>query len=203
CAAAPRTLRRLPRSMLLPYTTLFRSFPDTPVALQRIDGHAYLVNSKAMELAGITAKTKVPGGQVVLENGEPTGILIDSPMDLIRKTFPATTEAVSRTALLDAEQISLKYGLTTVEDAGLDRNIVELIDQLQKEGKFKLRMYTMISNSPENMDYYLKNGPYKTDRLNVRSFKIYSDGALGSRGAAMQKPYSDMPGHYGAMITPA
>src|SRR5690606_40998504 len=83
CAAAPRTLRRLPRSMLLPYTTLFRSFPDTPVALQRIDGHAYLVNSKAMELAGITAKTKIPGGEVVLENGEPTGILIDSPMDLI------------------------------------------------------------------------------------------------------------------------
>src|SRR5690606_5578465 len=146
CAAAPRTLRRLPRSMLLPYTTLFRSFPDTPVALQRIDGHAYLVNSKAMELAGITAKTKIPGGEVVLENGEPTGILIDSPMDLIDKTFPEITYEVSTEALLEAEKICFQHGLTTVADAGLNRNIIELIDSLQKEGKFKLRMYAMVSN---------------------------------------------------------
>ncbi|MGB3343052.1 MAG: amidohydrolase [Aequorivita sp.] len=178
-------------------------FPNTPVALQRIDGHAYLVNSKALELSGITGKTKVAGGQVVLQNGEPTGILIDTPMDLIRKTFPSGTSELSRVALLDAEKIALKYGLTTVDDAGLDRNIIELIDELQKEGKFKLRIYAMISNSPENMDYYLENGIYKTDRLNVRSFKIYSDGALGSRGAAMREPYSDAPGHFGAMITPA
>ncbi len=178
-------------------------FPDTPVALQRIDGHAYLVNSKAMELAGITSKTKVAGGEVVLENGDPTGILIDSPTDLIDKTFPEITDEVSTEALLEAEKICLQYGLTTVDDAGLNRNIIELIDTLQKEGKFKLRMYTMISNSRENRDYYLQNGTYKTDRLNVRSFKVYSDGALGSRGAAMREPYSDMPGHFGAMITTA
>ncbi len=178
-------------------------FPDTPVALQRIDGHAYLVNSKAMELAGITAKTKIPGGEVVLENGEPTGILIDSPMDLIDKTFPEITYEVSTEALLEAEKICFQHGLTTVADAGLNRNIIELIDSLQKEGKFKLRMYAMVSNSPENLDYYLKNGIYKTDRLNVRSFKIYADGALGSRGAAMREEYSDLHGHFGAMITPA
>ena len=178
-------------------------FPTIPVALQRIDGHAYLVNSKALELAGITSKTKVPGGEVVLENGQPTGILIDSPMDLIDKTFPEITDVVSTEALLEAEKIALQYGLTTVDDAGLNRNIIELIDKLQKEGKFKLRMYAMVSNNPENLDYYLKNGIYKTDRLNVRSFKIYSDGALGSRGAAMREEYSDMPGHFGAMITDA
>src|SRR5690606_22097053 len=178
-------------------------FPDTPVALQRIDGHAYLVNSKAMELAGITSKTKVPGGEVILENGETTGILIDSPMDLIDKTFPEITAEVSAEALLDAEKICFQYGLTTVSDAGLNRNIIELIDKLQKEGKFKLRMYAMVSNSPENLDYYLNNGIYKTDRLNVRSFKIYADGALGSRGAAMREEYSDLHGHFGAMITPA
>ena len=178
-------------------------FPDTPVALQRIDGHAYLVNSKALELAGITSKTKVAGGEVVLENGEATGILIDSPMDLIDKTFPEITNEVSTEALLEAEKICLQYGLTTVDDAGLNRNIIELIDALQKEGKFKLRMYAMVSNSPENVDYYLQNGIYKTDRLNVRSFKIYADGALGSRGAAMREEYSDLHGHFGAMITPA
>ncbi len=176
-------------------------FPDTPVALRRVDGHALLVNSKALEIAGITGKTKMEGGEVVLENGEPTGILIDTPMELVNKTFPPTTEEVSVQALMDAQKISLEYGLTTVDDAGLDRNIIELIDDLQKQGKFKLRIYAMISNSPENVDYYLQNGPYKSDRLNVRSFKVYTDGALGSRGAAMREPYSDKHNHYGAMIT--
>ena len=178
-------------------------FPETPVALRRVDGHALLVNTKALELAGITGKTKVKGGEIVLEDGEPTGILIDNPMDLVNKTFPSLTEKVSINALLEAEKIALKYGLTTVDDAGLDRNVIELIDTLQKQEEFKLRIYAMVSNSPENMDYYLQNGIYKTERLNVRSFKIYSDGALGSRGAAMRKPYSDQQGHYGAMITPS
>ncbi len=176
-------------------------FPDTPVALRRIDGHALLVNSKALELAGITADTKMDGGEVLLENGEPTGVLIDSPMELVNKTLPPTTAEVSTQALLDAQEIAFKYGLTTVDDAGLDRNIIELIDTLQKQDKFKLRMYAMVSNSPENVDHYLQNGTYKTDRLNVRSFKVYTDGALGSRGAAMRKPYSDKHNHYGAMIT--
>jgi hypothetical protein len=178
-------------------------FPDTPVSLRRIDGHAMLVNSKALELAGITSKTKVAGGEIVLENGEPTGIIIDAPMRLIGKTFPETTIEVSAEALLEAEKLCLQYGLTTVDDAGLDRSIIELIDTLQKEERFKLRMYAMVSNSPKNRDYYLKNGIYKTDRLNVRSFKVYADGALGSRGAAMREEYSDMPHHFGAMITTA
>src|SRR5690606_34996671 len=136
----------------------------------------------------------VAGGEIVLENGEPTGIIIDAPMGLIVKTFPQITAEVTAEALLEAEKICLQYGLTTVDDAGLNRDVIELIDTLQKEGKFKLRMYAMVSNSPENRDYYLKHGIYKTDRLNVRSFKVYSDGALGSRGAAMREPYSDMPG---------
>lgn len=178
-------------------------FPNTPVSLLRIDGHAMLVNSKALELAEITSETKVAGGEIVLENGEPTGIIIDAPMRLIRKTFPEITTEVSTQALLEAEKICLQYGLTTVVDAGLDKSIIELIDTLQKEGKFKLRMYTMVSSSPKNRDYYLSNGIYKTDRLNVRSFKVYADGALGSRGACMRVPYSDMPHHFGAMITTA
>ena len=177
-------------------------FPNTPVALRRIDGHALLVNSKALEIAGINAKTQVKGGEIVLNNGEPTGILIDSPMQLVNATLPSTNDEVSINALLEAEKIAFKYGLTTVDDAGLDRKIIELIDTLQKQGKFKLRMYAMVSNNPENLQYYLQNGIYKTERLNVRSFKIYTDGALGSRGAAMRKPYTDQHEHYGAMITP-
>ncbi|MCZ4319723.1 amidohydrolase [Aequorivita viscosa] len=178
-------------------------FPNTPVALQRVDGHAYLVNSTALELAGITSKTKVAGGEVVLENGEPSGVIIDAPMALVRKTFPEINTEVSTEALLEAEKIAFQYGLTTVDDAGLGRKIIELIDTLQKEGKFKLRLYAMVSNNAKNRDYYLNKGIYKTDRLNVRSFKVYADGALGSRGAAMREPYSDMPHHFGAMITTA
>ena len=178
-------------------------FPETPVALTRIDGHAMIVNSKTLELAGITKETKTEGGEIESKDGELTGIIIDSPMSLIRKTFPKQTRSYNIQALLDAEKICLENGLTTVNDAGLDREIIELIDSLQQAGKFRLRMYAMVSNSPENLDYYLTNGKVKTDRLNVRSVKVYADGALGSRGATLREPYSDMPGHYGAMITPA
>lgn len=177
-------------------------FPDIPVALRRIDGHALFVNSKALDLAGITAQTKVSGGEVILKNGEPTGVLIDTAMDLVNKTIPETDEASAIQALLDAEKVSLSLGLTTVDDAGLDREIIELINRLQKEGKMKLRVYAMVNHTPENLDYYLDKGVYKTDRLNVRSFKIFTDGALGSRGAAMRKSYSDRHNHFGLMITP-
>lgn len=177
-------------------------FPQTPVALRRIDGHALLVNSKAMELAGITSETVVPGGEVILENGEPSGVLIDAAMNLVNAILPPADKNLSIKALLDAEEVALSYGITTVDDAGLDRSVVELIDSLQQQGVMKLRVYAMISNTPENLDYYLDRGIIKTERLHVRSFKIFTDGALGSRGAAMRKSYSDRAGHYGLMITP-
>ena len=177
-------------------------FPNTPVALTRVDGHAMLINSKAQALAGITAETKIAGGEIILKDGKPTGILVDSPMDLVSRTFPPQDKAAAIKALLKAEAIALSYGLTTVDDAGLDRNIIELIDSLQKVGSMQLKVYAMISNTPENLNYYLKKGIYKSNRLNVRSFKIYTDGALGSRGAAMRAPYTDHHNHFGAMITP-
>lgn len=176
-------------------------FPDTPVALTRIDGHAMIVNSKAIEMAGITSETKMDGGEVVLENGKPSGILIDSPMSLVRATFPEMSRADAIQALKDAEQICVENGLTTINDAGLDKEVIQLIDSLQQAGEMQLRVYAMVSNTPENLDYYLENGIIETDRLTVRSVKVYGDGALGSRGAAMREAYSDKPGHFGAMIT--
>lgn len=178
-------------------------FPDTPVALTRIDGHALWVNSKALDLAGINASTRKPGGEVVLQDGEPSGILIDSPMTLVKSKIPEPDEAINRAALLEAQSICLSYGLTTVNDAGLSREVIELIDKLQQSGEMKIRMYAMISNYTENLEHFFEKGIYKTDRLNVRSVKVYADGALGSRGAALKEPYSDLPGHFGAMITPA
>ncbi|MDD3773657.1 MAG: amidohydrolase family protein, partial [Weeksellaceae bacterium] len=117
--------------------------------------------------------------------------------------IPKTSRKNTIQALLDAEQKALSYGLTTIDDAGLDKEIIELIDSLQKTGDFHLRIYAMVSNTASNRDYYLKKGIYKTDFLNVRSFKVYTDGALGSRGAALREEYSDQHNHFGAMITTA
>lgn len=178
-------------------------FPDTPVALERVDGHAYLVNQKALDLAGITSETVVQGGEIVKDgSGEPTGVLVDNPMGMVDAVIPKPTRATQIQALKDAENLCLDFGLTTVNDAGLDRSTIELIDSLQQAGALKIRIYAMVSNSPENLDHYLETGIYKTERLNVRSIKVYGDGALGSRGAALKAPYSDKKGHFGAMITP-
>ncbi len=177
-------------------------FPDTPVALKRIDGHAYLVNSKALELAGIHAKTNAKGGEIIINNGELTGIIIDSPMDLINESIPKSSVDYKIQALKEAEKVCLKLGLTTVDDAGLDKEIIELIDSLQQSGDLSIRIYAMVSNTKKNLDYYLQKGIIKTNRLHVRSVKVYADGALGSRGATLRKEYSDQSGHFGAMITP-
>ena len=178
-------------------------FPDIPVALVRIDGHALLVNQKALDMAGITGNTRVPGGEVILEDGEPTGVLVDSPMQLVYGQWPAPGRDALVRALEKAQEICFSHGLTTVNDAGLSRYAIDLIDSLQRAGTLDIRVYAMISNTPENLDYYLQRGIYKTPKLNVRSVKVYGDGALGSRGAAMKAPYTDQPGHFGAMITPA
>ena len=174
-------------------------FPNTPVAVTRVDGHALLVNQAALDLTEITNETKVTGGEIIKKNGKITGVLIDSAMDFIKIPTVSKEEAVQ--ALLDAQDICFSYGLTTVDDAGLDRNTIELIDELQNNNSLKMRIYAMISgDKQEQIDYYLDKGVYKTDYLNVRSFKVYGDGALGSRGAAMRKSYSDRDNHFGALI---
>lgn len=177
-------------------------FPNTPVAITRVDGHALLANQAAIDLAGVTTETPFSGGYILQKDGKLTGIFIDNPMSLIRVKIPTESKQTYISALQDAERICFDYGLTTVNDAGLSQEAIELIDSLQNNGELKIRIYAMVSGNEKNLDYYLNKGISKTDRLNVRSFKIYADGALGSRGAAMRKPYSDMPGHYGAMRNP-
>ncbi|MGB3776434.1 MAG: amidohydrolase, partial [Leeuwenhoekiella sp.] len=177
-------------------------FPDTPVVLQRIDGHALLVNQKALDMAKIDLKTTVNGGEIVKMNGKLTGVLIDNPMDLINAIMPEMTREQQIQALKDAQDYCFKYGLTTVDDAGISRKTIELIDSLQRSKVLKMRIYAMVSNTPSDRDFYLKNGILKTDMLNVRSIKVYGDGALGSRGAALREPYADRDNHYGALVTP-
>ena len=177
-------------------------FPETPVILERVDGHAYLVNQKALDMAGITAATEVEGGAIIKENGALTGVLVDNPMGLIDAIIPDYDRATQIAALQEAQEICFDYGLTTVNDAGISRETIELIDSLQQAGALDIRIYAMISNNAEDVAHYLEQGILKTDRLNVRSVKVYGDGALGSRGAAMKAPYSDHEGHFGAMVTP-
>lgn len=173
-------------------------FPNTPVAISRIDGHAMLVNQKALDISGITKESKTEGGEFIKKDGALTGVLVDNAMDFLKIPEPSLKQQVE--GLKSAEKINLDYGLTTVVDAGLDKEIIEVIDSLQNIGELKIRMYTMVSATQDNLDYYIEKGIMKTDRLNVRSFKVYGDGALGSRGAAMKKPYSDRENHFGALI---
>ncbi len=177
-------------------------FPNTPVAITRIDGHALLANQAAIDLAGVTVETAAKGGFILQENGKLTGIFIDGPMSLIEVKIPKPSKAEEIQALKIAEQICFDLGLTTVDDAGLSKETIELIDSLQQIGALKMRIYAMVSVSDKSIDYFTKKGIIKTDRLNVRSFKVYADGALGSRGAAMKKSYSDQHNHYGALVTP-
>ncbi|APG58899.1 amidohydrolase [Christiangramia salexigens] len=182
--------------------TLDKLFPDTPIAITRIDGHAMLVNQAALDKANITTETKFDGGDIEQKNGKLTGILVDNPMELVSNTMAAPDMETQTQALMDAQKISFGYGLTTVDDAGIDKETIELMDSLNNAGELKIRIYAMLSNNKKNLDHYLDKGPYKTERLNVRSVKFYGDGALGSRGAALKKPYSDRDGHYGALLSP-
>jgi predicted amidohydrolase YtcJ len=178
-------------------------FPDKPVCLVRIDGHAVLVNSKALELAHINENTKVAGGEVQLKNGKLTGILVDNAVDIVYAAIPQPSVEMQTKALLEAQDSCFKVGLTSLDDAGLDYQVINLIDSLQKSNLLKMQIYAMISPTKENFEKFMEKGIYKTNRLKVRSVKLYADGALGSRGALMLQPYSDMPGQIGLQLTPS
>lgn len=177
-------------------------FPNLPVCLTRVDGHATIVNDTALSLAGIDAEMAAERDDILTnEQGQPTGVLIDNACPLVEDLIPKPNPAEKRQALLRAQQDCFTVGLTTVDDAGLSRADIELIDQLHKSGDLKMRVYAMVSDSPEDLDYYTQVGPQITDRLNVSSFKFYADGSLGSRGACLSRPYADLVHpHYGMIL---
>ena len=176
-------------------------FPDRPVLLTRIDGHAAIANQKALDIAGIQPGTKLTGGDIEVKDGKLTGILVDNAVGLVRARIPAATPAELKKGVLQAQQNCFAVGLTTVDDCGLNANEVLFIDSLQKSGDVKMRVYAMLSDRKDNYDFITKNGGIKTERLNVRSFKVYADGALGSRGACLLEPYSDKPGWRGFLLS--
>jgi predicted amidohydrolase YtcJ len=181
---------------------LNKLFPNRPIFLKSTDLQACIVNEKALELAGITAKTIIPGGKIIIKKGKLTGILLDNAVDSIEKIIPEPTAKEIGNALLTAQQNCFSVGLTTVDDAGLTKQLIDDIDTLQKRGDLKMRIYAMLSDNNENRNYYFKHGTYKTDRLHVCAFKFYVDGALGSWTALLLKPYSDSLNERGLQLKP-
>ncbi len=176
-------------------------FPDRPVLLTRIDGHAAIANQKALDAAKITKAYPITGGDIVEKEGKPTGMLIDNAISLVSSKIPDITKERMKELLLQAQQKCFAVGLTTIDDCGLDYLAVEAIEQLHGEGSLKMRLYVMLSDAEKNYDFLIKRGKIKTDRLNVRSFKVFADGALGSRGACLLHPYNDMPNQKGFLLS--
>jgi predicted amidohydrolase YtcJ len=176
-------------------------FPETPVVLTRVDGHAVLANSKAIQLAGIKEINEVAKGECLIKNGKFTGLFLENSADKLRQAIPIPQGVDLERLLVQAEENCFSAGLTSVADAGLDKNTVILIDTLQQSGKLRLRIYAMLNPTSENIRYFVKNGPQITDHISIRSIKLYADGALGSRGACLLQPYSDDPANTGMIVT--
>ena len=176
-------------------------FPSRPVFLKRIDGHAALVNQKALDLAGITASTTLKGGEVEVKDGKLTGILIDNAMDIVDNIIPLLTDSLAQQYFMQAQQLCFAVGLTSVHDCGISEHTVNLVDEAQKAGRLKMKIFALLSDSTHYYDRWIAKGPYITERLHVGGFKLYADGALGSRGACLTEDYSDKPGWKGFLLS--
>lgn len=176
---------------------LDKVFPHTPVIAIRVDGHAAIANAAALAAAGLDSTRKVDGGMVVLQDGLPTGLLLDNAVDLVRAVIPPPSQAEMRQALLKAQASCLSLGLSSVSNAGTELREVLAVERAQDEGSLGMRIYAMLSPSIENIQNLAHRGPLAKDKLTVRSFKMYADGALGSRGALLAEDYADDPGNRG------
>jgi predicted amidohydrolase YtcJ len=177
---------------------------DRPVYLRRVDGHAALASSAAMKLAGITASTPDPdGGRIIRDaSGQPTGVFVDAAMDLVSKVIAKRSHAEVKAAVLASANAIAAEGLTGMHDAGIDAATITAVKELIDEGRFPIRVYAMLGDDDELLADWFRRGALigHGGRLTVRAVKLYADGALGSRGAALLAPYSDDPHNSGLML---
>ena len=177
-------------------------FPDRPVILERVDGHASIANDVALQLAGVKAGQTIEGGQFTMQAGKLTGLLIDNAVGVIEKQVPSATQEDYKDWLTAAQENCFATGLTTITDCGLSPEEVDRIDALQKSNDLKMRLYVMLSDKPSTYtSKYFTDGGYVTDKLMVKGIKVYGDGALGSRGACLLQPYSDKAGWPGFLLS--
>lgn len=182
---------------------LDKLFPDRPVFLKRIDGHAALVNQFALDKMGIHPDTKVEGGSVEIKHGKLTGILIDNAMDLVDLKIPKIDDSLAKKYFLKAQEDCFALGLTGVHDCGVSEHTVEMLDEVQKNGLLKMKVYALLSDDSTYYEKWLRKGIYKTNYLTVGGFKLYGDGALGSRGACLLHPYHDKENWHGFLLSSA
>ncbi len=177
-------------------------FPDRPVILERVDGHASIANNAALSIAGIKAGQTMEGGSFVVANGKLTGLLIDNAVGMVEKFVPAATKEDYKNWLTAAQANCFATGLTTITDCGLHPTAVSMIDTLQQSNDLKMRLYVMLSDHPDSYaSTYFTKGGYTTDRLKVKGVKVYGDGALGSRGACLLQHYADQKGWGGFLLS--
>lgn len=175
-------------------------FPDLPVVLIRVDGHAVITNMEAMRRLGIDNNSQFPDNEAIYNNGELTGVFLEHSAERFKAAIPPLSREEMTAALREAQKNCVRAGLTSVSDAGLGKETLLLLDSLHKSGDLDIRIYAMLDPSNENIEHFIKNGIYKTDRLNIRSIKLFADGALGSRGARLLEPYSDAPDQLGIWV---
>lgn len=184
------------------YKALSEKFKNIPVCLYRIDGHAALVNEFLFKKAKISEYSAVNGGEVQFINGEPSGILLDNAMKLVEEFLPKFSKSEWNEKILEVQQELFQYGVTGVHEAGIEYEQISILKNLIKQNKLKLNVYAMLLPSEKNKEFARKNGPYNFRNLNIRSFKVYADGALGSRGALLKEKYADDKHTNGLLLTP-
>lgn len=174
---------------------LDKAFPDIPVYLIRVDYHAAVANSKALEWAKLTHIPIVRGGIVGGSNNIPNGLLIDNAMDLVNKSIPVPDEKEYLRMLTRTQDSLFSVGLISIVDAGLPKENLDLLKKFYQKNQLKIRDYAMILGTPDNIKAYIDEGFYETDRFEIKAFKLLADGALGSRGACLLAHYHDAPTH--------
>lgn len=175
-------------------------FPNRPVFLKRVDGHAALLNQKALTLAGIDVTTKIPGGDIEQKNGALTGILVDNAMHFAEKKVPNISDSLAKKYFNDAQAYCFAAGLTGVHDCGVSEHTVDLLKDAQANNGLKMKIFALLSDDTTYYEKWAKSGPLKMERLHVGGFKFYADGALGSRGACLLHDYSDKAGWKGFLL---
>lgn len=181
-------------------TLLDQYFPKNPVYLSRVDGHAAIVNQSALDEAGIKAGDKVAGGIIETKAGTLTGVMVDNAMGRVGNIIPEPDDKTLQELFDEAQKKCFAVGLTSITDCGLSKQETERLDALQKEGIVKMKLTVLLSDDSVNYAWYLPKGIYKTERMHISGFKLFADGALGSRGACLLKPYNDKPGWYGFLL---
>lgn len=180
---------------------LNKLYPNTPVLLFRVDGHAALVNDCLLKKAGLSAQSKIPGGEVVLKDGKPTGLLLDNAINVASALIPPFSLSEKQTALLDIQRELFQFGITGVHEAGIEFEDIALFKSLYAKKDFQLHLYAMLYPTAKNKEFAQKNGNYNYKNLTIRSFKVVGDGSLGSRGACLKSPYSDASHTHGFLTT--